>query len=85
VLKNGVTIFVIDNKCEADLCHESLNITTVRTNIDDGTFGFVVQCLNTALNQTKAPEVREHYIYSFNQGRHEARMQVGRQEIRGSK
>lgn len=43
------------------------------------------QCFNTALNQTKAPEVREHYIYSFNQGRHEARMQVGRQEIKGSK
>ena len=43
------------------------------------------QCFNNALNQTKAPEVREHYIYSFNQGRHEARMQVGRQEIRGSK
>ena len=43
------------------------------------------QCFNTALNQTKAPEVRENYIYSFNQGRHEARMQVGRQEIRGSK
>lgn len=43
------------------------------------------QCLNTALNQTKAPEVREHYIYSFNQGRHEARMQVGRQEIRSAR
>ena len=43
------------------------------------------QCFNTALNQTKAPEVREHYISSINQGRHEARMQVGRQEIKGSK
>ena len=43
------------------------------------------QCFTTALNQTKAPAVREHYIYSFNQGRHEARMQVGRQEIRGAR
>ena len=43
------------------------------------------QCFNNALNQTKAPEVRELYIYSFNQGRQEARMQVGRQEIKGSK
>ena len=43
------------------------------------------QCFNTALKQTQAPAVREHYIYSFNQGRHEARMQVGRQEIRGAR
>ena len=43
------------------------------------------QCFNTALKQTETPSEREHYIYSFNQGRQEARMQVGRQEIRGSK
>jgi hypothetical protein len=43
------------------------------------------QCFNTALKQTQAPEVREHYIHNFNQGRHEARMQVGRQEIRGAR
>jgi hypothetical protein len=43
------------------------------------------QCLNTALKQTETPSERELYIYSFNQGRQEARMQVGRQEIKGSK
>jgi hypothetical protein len=43
------------------------------------------QCLNTALKQTETPSERELYIYSFNQGRHEARMQVGRQEIRGAR
>ena len=31
------------------------------------------QCFNTALKQTQTPAVRELYIYSFNQGRHEAR------------
>ena len=43
------------------------------------------QCLNTALKLTETPSERELYIYSFNQGRQEARMQVGRQEIKGSK
>ena len=31
------------------------------------------QCFNTALKQTQTPAVRELYIYSFNQGRNEAR------------
>jgi len=43
------------------------------------------QCFNDALKQTETPSERELYIYSFNQGRQEARMQVGRQEIRGNK
>jgi hypothetical protein len=30
-------------------------------------------------------ELRAEYIHCFNQGRHEARMQVGRQEIRGAR
>lgn len=43
------------------------------------------QCFNTALKQTETPSERELYIYSFDQGRQEARMQVGRQEIRGAR
>jgi len=43
------------------------------------------QCLNTAIKLTKTAGEREHYIHNFNQGRHEARMQVGRQEIRGAR
>jgi hypothetical protein len=37
------------------------------------------------LNQLRSPELRAEYIHLFNQGRHEARMQVGRQEIRGAR
>jgi len=37
------------------------------------------------LNQLTSEELRAEYIHCFNQGRHEARMQVGRQEIRGAR
>ena len=37
------------------------------------------------LNQLTSEGLRAEYIHCFNQGRHEARMQVGRQEIRGAR
>lgn len=37
------------------------------------------------LKQLASPVLRAEYIHLFNQGRHEARMQVGRQEIRGAR
>ena len=32
------------------------------------------------LNQLNNPEVRQQYIYLFNKGKEEARMQIGRKE-----
>ena len=43
------------------------------------------QCFDINLNQLTSAELHAQYIHCFNQGRHEARMQVGRQEIRGSR